>query len=413
MMFKKIINNTLLFFISISITVLVLDVIINNYFIVRPSSYLVTPGYYEPDEITGHDIKPSVKRARFQNYDGIDFDIWSNNIGCFDIPLQNTSDYILVLGDSFSWGYTDFGTRWSDLLRSRTRRDVLNCAVAGTGTRVQFDKMKKIINKIKKPPKLIIVGYFLGNDITDDYLYPQRTVIQGYKVNQRLLSIDDGSIIVKSREELSDKIISKLRADKIRQDYAKATYVRKIKKWLSDHSGIYFLLRKNTSLRRLFGVDETAEQDADTRSSPGSRLKHSYQPLVYASNIPWIQGAWKKHLENIDLFRQYSNLHNIPVLFVLIPTREQVYKYHRKDTSLDYLKPINMVTEYMASKNIAFIDMHKESLKLIGERHSAKQYQDEDHFYRLDPHWNRNGHAFAARIISEYIEKNSIGINKQ
>ena len=54
--------------------------------------------YYQADLAKGFDIAPNVKGKRLSVDNRVEFDIWSNELGCFDEPYHGETDYILLDG---------------------------------------------------------------------------------------------------------------------------------------------------------------------------------------------------------------------------------------------------------------------------------------------------------------------------
>jgi hypothetical protein len=58
--------------------------------------------YYQADLRKGYDIAPHVKPRWISVDNRVEFNIWSNELGCFDRPYHGEKDYILLVGDSFT-----------------------------------------------------------------------------------------------------------------------------------------------------------------------------------------------------------------------------------------------------------------------------------------------------------------------
>ena len=97
------------------------------------------------------DIKDSIadeyygfKKTDFIFNDSKPHKVWGNEIGCFDESIGNIDDnYILVAGDSNSWGYVPYDKNWSYLLEKKIKRKVLNCGVPAYSTIQELYKTKK------------------------------------------------------------------------------------------------------------------------------------------------------------------------------------------------------------------------------------------------------------------------------
>jgi lysophospholipase L1-like esterase len=75
---------------------------------------------------------------------------------------------VVVLGDSLSVGEWPGLTPFTELLRERFSRDgvdLINLATPGTGTLNQLDRYRKY--GVSLQPRLVVVNYYVGNDVTD------------------------------------------------------------------------------------------------------------------------------------------------------------------------------------------------------------------------------------------------------
>ena len=129
----------------------------------------------------GFDIKPNVKGIPLSVDNRVEYRIWSNELGCFDEPYHGEKNYILLVGDSFTHAYAPFPDKWGTRIEKLLHYRVLKGGVTGYGTYQELLKAKEIIAKVKNRPQLIIVGYF-WNDLSDDYSFPDLTVVDGFLV---------------------------------------------------------------------------------------------------------------------------------------------------------------------------------------------------------------------------------------
>ncbi len=131
--------------------------------------------YYQSDLEKGFDIAPNVKGKRMSVDNRVEFEVWSNELGCFDEPYRGEPDYLLLVGDSFTHSYAPFPDKWGTQIEKLLNYRVLKCGVSGYGTKQELLKATEIIARVRHQPRLIIVGYF-WNDLSDDYSFPSLTV---------------------------------------------------------------------------------------------------------------------------------------------------------------------------------------------------------------------------------------------
>ena len=89
--------------------------------------------------------------------------------------MDHDERYILLLGDSMTWAYVPFEQAFGTLVERLIGVRVLKCGVPGYGPRHERHKLEQVVNQVGRP-RVIIVQYFVGNDLTDDYVYPHATV---------------------------------------------------------------------------------------------------------------------------------------------------------------------------------------------------------------------------------------------
>ena len=117
-MFNK---NLILAIVSIIITLILIEVALRAIGIEKykfkgyPPYYLTRVGDYD-----NFDIREYIKETVFIFNDSKPHKVWGNEIGCFDESIANIDDnYILVAGDSNSWGYVPYDKNWSYLLEKK------------------------------------------------------------------------------------------------------------------------------------------------------------------------------------------------------------------------------------------------------------------------------------------------------
>ena len=91
-------------------------------------------GYYVSDRDSGYDLAVSFPTST-QRFRGGSNPIWSNNLGCFDMPYNGEQPYIYLTGDSFAWGFSPLEDKWGKVVESNIGVRVLTCGVAGEDTK--------------------------------------------------------------------------------------------------------------------------------------------------------------------------------------------------------------------------------------------------------------------------------------
>ena len=151
-------------------------------------------GYFVSDEAKGFDIAKAQQPIAVHSIppEAGEYNIWSNDLGCFDELDRPDDPYAVYLaGDSQTWGYSPFAAKFGSLLQDRLGQPVAKCGVTHTGQRHQFQKFLGVSAQLGYFPSVVVVNV-VPNDLTNDYLFPEATEIDGYLVNQARLA-DDSS----------------------------------------------------------------------------------------------------------------------------------------------------------------------------------------------------------------------------
>ncbi|MBI5683036.1 MAG: hypothetical protein HZC45_07725 [Deltaproteobacteria bacterium] len=298
------------------------------------------------------------------------------------------------------------------VIEERLNRRVLKCGVGGYGTRQELLKTKKLLGQIDSKSSVIIVGYGILNDLRDDYLFPNATVIKGYLVSKTVFSDNKqdftdtrtGEKLVFSDSELESRLDKKLK------EIQNEKPVHPIKKWLRSYSLIYNLL-KEIKLLGLMGqkLGILHEQVMPSRSSPPLYIR---MPQKYL----WLDTAWSDHLNNIKEFKQLADRIGSKLLIVIIPSKEQVYEFLKPnyEEGVDWNFSNKMLNSLCSRENIDCLDLLSDFKQYSNQ--SPKKFLNpyKDLYYRYDVHWNINGNRLAGLLVSKYIiEKGFVDVGNK
>jgi len=344
--------------------------------------------YFRADPVKGFDIQENFKKANANVDTELKYEVWSNELGCFDRPYSGEKEYILLVGDSFTHARAPFQDKWGTQMESLLGYRVIKGGVGGYGIKQELLKAKDIISRINHPPELIIVGYYM-NDLQDDYLFPSRTVIEGYRVNARKLknkktgeiSIKDNDLLKKQFELWKSFGITK---------YPKHPFFQKIE-WLIKKNSIIYNLARNFS--KIF------------------RLKSKKQIYIHLAfnDYPWIKYAWAKHLQNLKDFKELANRIGSQLLIVVIPAKTQVYKFLSIGAQhIDFERPNKILHEFFKKEGIKYFDLLPPLKKFADQTPRKKLDPKRDFYWQYDEHWSIKGNHLGGLLVSEYILKNNI-----
>jgi hypothetical protein len=337
--------------------------------------------YYQVDLAKGFDIAPNVSGKRMSVDNRVEFEVWSNELGCFDEPYRGEPDYFLLVGDSFTHSYAPFPDKWGTQIEKLLHYRVLKCGVSGYGTKQELLKATEIIARVRHQPRLIIVGYF-WNDLSDDYSFPILTVIDGFLVNST---------------RYKDPKTGKLSKDKVEKKYT--TW----EKWfssaypLSFGELISFYLDQHLIIMNLFN-------DVLVRFFPGKNnaFADSNKFLAFQDETKhW--NIWKRHLQNLAAFKDLAAANQARLLVVLIPTNTQVYPFLAAHQGIDLERPNKILGRFLAAQGIDYLDLLPLLRSYADKTPRPTLDPDKDLYWRQNSHWSIRGEHLVGLLVTRAI----------
>lgn len=354
--------------------------------------------YYRPDPINGYDIAENFRGGDFALPDYIDtfhtpFKVSSNAAGCRDRDTEAAvlGNFVLLLGDSFTWGYAALEDTWGSVLEDRIGTRVLKCGVGGYGPRHERRKLETIVTKVGRP-RVIVVGYCIGNDLLDDYVFPGRTVVDGYMVTKVEMTNEvEGERKTYTEAELRARLNNFFTAKP-------AGPATRIKVLLAEHSILYNLFRDSRWLRGY------ASQLGMAEPPPSLTLPVIFQPQ---ETYPWLQKAWEDHLHNLKELKRAADAVEAQILFVLIPVSEQVYGHSRQsEKGKEWEYPNRKLAAFFAEEGIACLDLLPEFRSYADRRSSGQSIIDL--YWPRDPHLNLQGNRLTGLLVGRYFLEHEV-----
>ena len=228
--------------ISLSLTVTILSIELGlrlfGLSIQRPITTSHLRYYFVDDNELGADIKRNVKGLVHELPDGVKYLVWSNSLGCFDMPYIGEKEFIYLTGDSFAFGWDPFEKKWGTIIEKELGIRVLKCgAPVFSEAKTQLIKCKKVLTEVGKLPKLIIVSYCIGNDLVNRWGYnqaPTVSVRDGYLISTIRINPEDGNITKLSEKEISQKM-TEWKGKQINNE----SNFLELKRWLTFNSFFY------------------------------------------------------------------------------------------------------------------------------------------------------------------------------
>jgi hypothetical protein len=371
----------------ILLSVLAVLVLLETALRFTPYRYLLTRDrhlryYYQADLVKGFDIAPNVKGKQMSVDNRVEFEVWSNELGCFDRPYRGESDYLLLVGDSFTHSYAPFPDKWGTQIEKLLNYRVLKCGVSGYGTKQELLKAGEIIARVRHQPRLIIVGYF-WNDLSDDYSFPILTVIDGFLVNST---------------RYKDPQTGKLSKKKLEKPYTSwekwfsgaypLSFGEMVRYYLDQHLIVMNLI--NDTLVRYFPGKKNAFGDSN-------------KFLAFQDEQPWVREVWKRHLENLAAFKDLAAANGARLLVVLIPTNTQVYPFLAPHQGLDLERPNRILGRFLTARGIDYLDLLPLMKTYADQQPRPSLNPDKDLYWQQNSHWSIRGEHLVGLLVSRHI----------
>lgn len=343
--------------------------------------------YYRADVAKGYDIRPNVKKKRTSvNRHYVAYDVWSNELGCFDRPYQGEKELILLVGDSFTHGFAPFEEKWGTRMEQLLGYRVLKCGVLGYGTKQELLKAKEIIAKIKENPRLIVVGYY-WNDLQDDFNFPNLTVFEDFLVPAgRFMSKKTGKIDM-------DQVHRKF---SFREKFT-AAYPLKF-----SQLALYYLSRYSITAHLIKGVL--------IQISPG----YATADRFLSFRKPDKTELWERHERNLVSFKELATKLQAKLLIVVIPTDTQVYPFLSRRPGLDLERPNLNLEKFLKAAGIEHVDLLPGFKKYADQTPRPALSPEKDLYWQYNVHWSIRGERLAALLVARYIlEKDLVQVTNK
>lgn len=335
--------------------------------------------YWVAHEERGFDIGRN--RQAIHRVDGINFDVWSNSLGCFDYDRTDVdANYVYLAGDSFTWGFAPFETKFGTLIDESSDLAVLKCGVAHTGQRHQFEKMTEIVGQIGHPPSAVFV-FFYYNDIANDYAHPHSTVISGWQVDSVRLD-NENRLLQIDRSLLESQSAARLRAmeAEVANRTGRSARIKSVIKRYSISASI---------LSNLLPQRGTSADDNDGPARESNTTDRSLYdlPMDQDGTVTYSGNPFTSpNQEAVNRFATWARENDVALIFVLIPPADHYdsTRWHAE------------VRNFLEDREIRYLD--------LAEAFEASDADVHDIYWRTDGHFSPSGNRIVAEIISREFD---------
>ena len=295
---------------------------------------------------------------------------------------------ILLLGDSFVQGH---GVRLEDAMARRLEAslaraprgrsiEVLNAGVFGYSPLLEWLYLRELIQPFD--PDLVIVGFFLGNDVGEDAFYTSRARFAPGEESAAFDALDwPWSAIVKALNDEAGPEPSPASAPVGRRMLQGVRERSELLQFVSDRLADSRSRRAYVS-RREQEFALVASRRGDIRYDLGlvnypsvdreSRLRH-----------------WSLSLGYLEKALDVCRAHGTPMVLMVIPPIERLLGA----TTLD--EPYEVLKDFGRVHDLPVVDLLP---SFLGE-------PPESLYYKYDRHWTRRGHQKAADILEAELRR--------
>jgi hypothetical protein len=384
--------NSILLIVSLSTSLLFVELILRtrDWYHVARGGFQQQLEANEPYEFSTTRHHRLVGNARYRHKE-LEYDyIWANNsLGMRDrerSPHKEPGSFrILFLGDSFVQGLgVPLEQTMAALLETslnkpelEKRVEVLNGGVFGYSPFLEYLYLKELMPSIE--PDLVIIGFFLGNDVGDDYFYTKQA-----RVNKA-----DGSVFFEDHQwpwSYRDEVLDSTANTGVHDRFLSLIW-NFIKPWLFKSHLVLAIKQLGTQLeyrkRNEREINLVQDRRDDIRINLGLV---NYPVLDRGRRLEYWKLSWG-YLADI---RHLCNVHGIPMLLVVIPVLDAEVN--------QFKEPYEVLDEIARDLSIPVIQLLPEFQKWPQERLE----------YKIDRHWNSEGNRLAATILDRELRKQNL-----
>ncbi|HMA33459.1 MAG TPA: GDSL-type esterase/lipase family protein [Chloroflexia bacterium] len=335
------------------------------------------PGLFVADAATRYRLKPNVRIP--YHFGDINTVYTTNDQGLREdhtigAPAPG-STRLLFLGDSFTFGSgVDLDQAFAHRLSGSTAADgsrieSVDAGVPGYGTDNEAAWLQTYGWALQ--PKIVLVGFFVGNDVKDTMLGLDKTMVD-----------DQGRLVEtpQTRQVLDRQASTGLKG------------------WLEQNSHAYVFLRN-------LAYKVTGRQNKPAPADPAAGLFTGgpYEAITFLRKDPppEVAAGWDKVTGLLDSMRAAATAHGATLVVVAIPTREQVQDADWATMLQQLGTPESTLTRDLPQQQLAAWSARTGAplIDLLPAFRAAAQTQPL--YFRTDPHCNAAGHALAAQIIQD------------
>jgi len=298
---------------------------------------------------------------------------------------------IVAVGDSHTYGISATARNsWPNILQRITNKKVYNLSLGGYGPAEYLYLMEE--KAVRLNPELIIVGFYLGNDLKDSL-----SAVYSVPVWEDLRNAEIASVLEDKKDE------------KIAKD-------NNIGDWFSAHSVLYRIvsssfigdsLRQKRKIKK--GEDvlmlDVKDYGIHTGFTPDRRL----EGLDLSSSQ--VREGLRLTLEFFNKMNRLAQKKEVNFLVVIIPTKESVYSDYiaASDDLRDSDKLNRLIQNEEVVNKLAQAYFRDHDIPYLDVLDSLRSATGEEQIYpnNFGGHSNKNGYLIIADSINQHFESDN------
>jgi hypothetical protein len=380
MTFKKLIVNLSVLAVSVAAGLVLCE---------GAARLILNPGDYLSVEMVDDGILGAVPSVNARSHG---FDAW----GYRNPKVPETAD-IVAIGDSHTYGNTaTMEDSWPYVVGRLMGRSVYNLAMGGYGPNQYYYLLQTKALKLK--PKLIICGFYMGDDFDNAYAMTYGTE---YWASLRALP--------------NVKVDLNTWNPDIREP--NPSFFRRVRLWLSRHSVVYQIAAHASSLGNLQGDIQISNAHsrnplATSLILPEKHIEEAFLPArmlrIIDQNSDTVREGMRITFQLFARMNEICKQNHIAFVIAIIPTKEMVfYEYFEHHPELPLHETVTgagvngllakeKTIQFLTDSGIAFVDTLPALKRSAGQdlyAHSSG-----------DMHPSRNGYRVIGEAISEALK---------
>jgi len=383
MVYKSLAVNLTILTVTTVILLVVLEVTFRTFLPQPTINQLIkgSPAIYEQSDYLPWKLKPNTESIHYGLFNEYVVNVRINGVGLrnSEIGSKDGTFRILVLGDSFTFGYgveneETYPAQLQKILNERMdgKVEVINAGYAsGYAPDAYYAYLKK--EGFVLQPDMVLIGFFVGNDFID-FSEEQWVEVDEFGLPVKL-SGGDWVDEYGRRRQLSPG-----------REFISNSAVYRVHLFFNTYSHVYSFVK-----HRLKNVIVKQSSSAT---------------IFYRKNYTFEeQVIFDKTTTLFRGIHSLTRLNNASLSIILIPGKEttvEVFKtslkfYGLEPSEFDFFKVSKLMTEFGDAEGIPIIDLQPSLAEY------ARQ-GDEQLYFSIDRHWTPAGHKRVAEVLAAQLQ---------